>query len=581
MKCGFFIFFLFFIPPFCLCLDLPIELEPIVIEKESNDPSFPGSLISDDLKGLPFDSCEGILEYSSGLDLRKRAGFAIQQDLSIRGSVFEDNKVLVNGLEINDPQTGHYSLEIPFTAADLQEVRLKKNEQSVNFVLKKPLSSGGFLRSSFGQHALFENLLSVNFPVKDLKNRISFERKKSKGARRDTDFDIYNMSFDSFYETELKEFEFIYGLGKKEFGANGFYAWPNFTQEEEHIVQHFSSMRALFKEDHFNFELMPFFRKHFDKFVLDRHNPSFYTNYHTTYIYGLDSKIDFKELGLWLGLGRRSEKISSTNLNDHARRLKSFSVGFNPREVGNFMFSGSLKACSYSNWGWVSSFGFNAGYFLSRNLRLKFSFDKTHRLPSFTELFYLSPSNQGNPFLEVQKMNNFQWSLEYLNADFRSALSLFLREQEDTIDWVKNLQGAAWQAQNVGDINSRGVEIDFDIDFKDFFLQAIAFKYSFLELDQRRSYRYSKYLFNFLKHRLLIGPKIDIKDYLTLRPVVIFEKPKERPSRTVFNLNITYKINNDFSLFLEAENLLDSKFQELEGIDAGPRWFKGGISYKF
>ena len=73
-------------------------------------------------------------------------------------------------MEVNDPQTGHFSLEIPFTSADLKEAALDKNRQAISFVLKRPKEEGVLFTSVFGEHALFTNLLSANFAFKDIKN---------------------------------------------------------------------------------------------------------------------------------------------------------------------------------------------------------------------------------------------------------------------------------------------------------------------------------------------------------------------------------------------------------------------------
>ena len=91
-----------------------------------------------DLENFPKFSSEEVIDYFPSIDLRKRSSFGIQQDISLRGSVFEDTSINLYGVEINDPQTGHYNLEIPLTSADLEEVGIHKNAQIINFIPKKP-----------------------------------------------------------------------------------------------------------------------------------------------------------------------------------------------------------------------------------------------------------------------------------------------------------------------------------------------------------------------------------------------------------------------------------------------------------
>jgi len=582
MRCGF-LAFTFLLAPFCVFSseNSSIDLEPIVVQKQDLEALIPGWYSYIEFRDLPLNSSEDILEYITTVDLRKRIGSGIHRVMSIRGSFFEDNRILLNGIEINDPQTGHFSLEIPFTGADLDRVELAKNSRTVNFVVKKPEDKGGFLEASFGEHAYFQNLLSVNFPLKNVKNRLSLQHKKSKGARRDTDFDVYNLTFHSLWEQENKELEFLYGFLGRDFGVDGVYAAPVYTQEEEHIDQRFFSLRYLMKEDHFNIQLNPFFRRHFDKFILDRHNPSFFTNYHTTYVYGLDTRTGFIDWGLFLDLGLRKEKITSTNIGNHKRLRKTVSLGLNPKRLGNFLLEGYIRRDYHSTWEWIESFDADVGYFLGDNLKLRFSFDKTYRAPSFTELFYSSPSNRGNPGLGTQKMNSFQWGIDYLGDNLKAGLGIFLRKQKDTIDWGRNSSAVPWQAGNIGDIKAKGFDIDFDFSLGDCSLREVSLAYTFLQLDSKNPYNYSKYLFNYLKHRFLVIPRICFNGYLEVSPVLIFEDPVNSRSRVVFNLNITCKVNDGLSFFLEGQNISNEVYQELEGVDADPRWWKIGFSCRF
>ena len=90
MRRGFFFLWLGAIS--CVFAQDSIDLEPIVIEKD-NASFHPASFRSDDIDALPLASLEQVLDYSSGSDLKQRSSQGIQQDLSIRGSIFEDNKV--------------------------------------------------------------------------------------------------------------------------------------------------------------------------------------------------------------------------------------------------------------------------------------------------------------------------------------------------------------------------------------------------------------------------------------------------------------------------------------------------------
>lgn len=571
--------YLFFILPFAY--PETIELKPIVVEphtEEGNTSPF----YSEELGGVySYTSAEDALSYFPSLDLRKRGSFGIQQDLSVRGSIFEDNRISINGIEVNDSQTGHFSLEIPFLPEDLEKVSLSANSQRVDFRLKKPESSGGILKTSLGEYGFKRDILLLNFPLKELKNRLSFEHRKAKASVEDTDFETYNFTLDSLIENENSEFELVYGFLKKDFGAGGFYAAPVYMQEEEHTSQHFFSLRSLFKEDRFSFEVTPFFRRHTDKFILDRHNPYFYTNYHRTYSYGVDNNLKMDGRGILLNWGFKGDKITSTNLGNHRRGKSYLSMNLEGGDKSLLFFRTNLGGIYYSGRGLESFSDFKAGHCFSDSLSLSLLYSRVLREPSFTELYYSSPSNIGSSSLKLQKMDNFEVKLLYSGSPVKAGISLFFRNQQDTIDWVRNSSADPWQAKNAGRMKARGADLNIDLDSRIRFLKKIAFKYSFLDLQGNDDYSHSKYLFNYIKNRFLIQPEFSFKERLKIQPVFIIEKPQYSRTRLIADLSIVYGLSDNLSLSLSGKNIFNEEYEELESVKASPRWWRISFSVTF
>ena len=59
------------------------------------------------------NSFADLFRLDSSLDLRQRAPNGIQGDLSIRGAGFGQTLVLLDGLRLNDVQSGHHNLDVP------------------------------------------------------------------------------------------------------------------------------------------------------------------------------------------------------------------------------------------------------------------------------------------------------------------------------------------------------------------------------------------------------------------------------------------------------------------------------------
>lgn len=566
--------------PLISSADDSISLGKIIVKKESFSCSTKSRDIfsyQDSAKFI-FNSPEEIINYSPSVDLKLRAPYGVQQDVSIRGSIFEDNSVNIDGIEINDPQTGHYDLEIPLTAADLEEARVIKNLQKIDYILKEPESEGILLKTSFGEHALWEELLSFNFPLSDFKNRLSFEHKTSSGDRQDTDFEISTLSLNSLWLNEGKELEFLAGLTKRDFGASNFYS-SSFPHEEEHITQRYFSLRGAFEGDVFSLDNTLYFRRHTDKFILNRNNPEFFTNYHTTYVYGLKSCMDF-ENDLFFEFNTKEEKITSTNLGNHQHLGTGLSFGLREKNIIDNIITFKAGLTYYDKWDYLEDLHLGASRYLGDNLKLRFSYDRIWRIPSFTELYYLSPANIGSDNLEIQKSNNYEAGLDYKpSEDTKLILNYFFKDQKDTIDWVKNVSSDPWHAQNIEDLNTYGVEAFSQIDIRSGILKQINLGYTYLELDKANPYQLSKYVFDHNRHKIISSLIFSLKD-IDISATANYAHPAKRDDYITFDLKIQKCIDR-LKLSLEGKNILNKDYEELVDIQGAGRWFKLGAEYNF
>ena len=72
----------------------------------------------------PVQSIDQLLDYVTGLDIRQRGTNGTQADISVRGGSFDQVLVLLNGVNITDPQTGHFNLDIPLNLSDVSRVEI-------------------------------------------------------------------------------------------------------------------------------------------------------------------------------------------------------------------------------------------------------------------------------------------------------------------------------------------------------------------------------------------------------------------------------------------------------------------------
>ncbi len=81
-------------------------------------------------QGDLYNSWFDLLELDPALDLQQRAAGALQGDLSIRGATFGQTLVLLNGMRLDDVQTGHFNLDLPIPLEMLSEIEVLKGSGS-------------------------------------------------------------------------------------------------------------------------------------------------------------------------------------------------------------------------------------------------------------------------------------------------------------------------------------------------------------------------------------------------------------------------------------------------------------------
>jgi iron complex outermembrane receptor protein len=430
---------------------------------------------------MPVSSVNELLENFSGIDIRQRGAHGIQSDISIRGGSFDQNLILLNGVNITDPQTGHHSLNLPINLISVERIEILEGPGSrvfgpnafsgaINIITnqsEKNYTRAGFTAGDFG---LFSGNLVSSYKIKNTKHFISVSKSQSNGYIKNTDYDQYNLFYNSLYKSEIGKIDFQIGYTNKEFGANSFYT-PAYPDQYEQTKTTFTSLKF---ETGKKIKLIPvvYFRRHQDRFELFRYEPAaWYTghNYHLTDVYGikLDSRISTKYGVTSFGAELRSENIWSNVLGepmDDTIKVIGEPDGFYTykysRTVSNYFLEHSFTAGRFSfssgllaSWVSENDFEFNIypgvdlSYSLQKNIKTYFTFNKSLRLPTFTDLFYSGPSNIGNPNLKPEEALSYEAGLKFNNSFIKSNLSFYYRDSRNLIAWVKPINadpGAKW-----------------------------------------------------------------------------------------------------------------------------------------
>ena len=78
----------------------------------------------------PAETVNDLLKYTLGVDVRQRGAMGMQTDISIRGGTYNQVAVLLDGINITDPQTGHNSFDFPVNLCDIDRIEVLEGPAS-------------------------------------------------------------------------------------------------------------------------------------------------------------------------------------------------------------------------------------------------------------------------------------------------------------------------------------------------------------------------------------------------------------------------------------------------------------------
>jgi len=617
-----------------------LDLEEVVVSAERSPVVFSKvarlvTIISEkDARQLPGNSLNELIERSSFVDIRQRGTHGVQADISIRGGTFDQNLILLNGINITDPQTGHHSLNLPIDLNSVQRIEILEGSGSrvfgpnafsgaINIITNK--SEKNFIKTRFtaGDFGLFNGSVSGSIKYKNVGQFIAISKSISKGYTQNTDYDNLNIFYNPYFNSRFGKFDFQIGYTNRAFGANSFYT-PEYPNQFEQISTTFTSLKF---ETGNKIKIIPaiYYRAHKDRFELFRDNPaSWYTghNYHFTQIYGakLDTRVSWKFGTTSIGVEYRSENILSNKLGvamNDTIYIKNDPDGYYDKEysrdISNFFIEHSFYYNDFSiTAGFLGSYlnnfknnlniypGIDLAYELGSGFRIYSSVNKSLRLPTFTDLFYNGPKNIGNPDLVPEEAWSYENGLKYYSNFISSNLSVFLRDSENLIEWVRHkdsLETLKWETQNLTNVKTYGIQFSSKINVVKIWpnqpIKSINLNYSFIDQTIGSNEYETKYSVNYLRHNFNLNIVHKVLENIDMSWSLKYQDRAGKYEPYDLQSNI-YGIEKEFNpsfivdakifwnykrmtLFVETTNLFNNKNLDFGNIEMPGRWFIAGV----
>ena len=541
-----------------------------------------------------------LLQQVSGVDLRKRGVPGTQADLYIRGGGFDQTLLLIDGMKMDDIQTGHHTLNLLLPIQLIERIEIIKGPASrifgqnafngaINIVTKalpksdKKLFEVMVSNPTFGSFKQFGFLINSRLLLKEKFNaQLTFSRSKSDGYRYNTDYSNDFFFFKSEIKTKKNPINITSGFTEKKFGANGFYASPSAVDQYEETQASFIGISTVFGSEKLLIRPKLYWRRGQDEYIYIRNNPSVYRNLHITNKIYLDfsfSKL-FDSSRLNFGIDLSSSSISSNNLGKHNRFTSSLYADYTFKTKDNKLsFSPGFSVSNFSDMSTHFFPGVDIGFDLSEKINLYANYGKTYRIPTYTDLYYSDRNTIGNPNLNPEHAITNEIGIKYSNENIDISSSYFLRKSSNIIDYVKQSEQDKWEATNIRNLDTNG--FDFNFLFKISPNNSLRLGYTYLfDKSYVSEVNYSRYAINSLRHQLNTRLALKYSNKITHTLINRFGERSNNVSHIVYDSNLKYQLSNNSYFFINVNNIFNEEYYETNLVPMpGRNFLLGVISY--
>ena len=530
-----------------------------------------------DIAQAPVQSINDLLKYAVGVDVRQRGPIGAQTDISIRGGTQDQIILLLNGINICDPQTGHNAMDLPVDLNDIvrievlegpagriygtsslvgainivtgargerREVRGERNDQRLNMHAEGGsygYANMGFRYSLTSHPSPLTSSLSANYSRSDGYSR-------SKAGSLNTDFSGAKAFYQGQYEDDALRLHWHLGLADKGWGSSTFWASPKWQADDqyEHTTKLYTAIQGESRQGRLRLNGSIYWNQNRDRYEGYRGQPEkMKFNYNRTDVYGVSlgcyfdwhtANPDHFRNRTAFGAELRNEDLVSGNLGEPLSEThhisgtdRDYTLGVNRTNISAFMehnlllkdltISAGLVATknTWSNMNITVYPGIDVSWRPSPHWRLHASYNTSLRMPSFTEMYYKLQGYSADPHLKPEEMQAFELGATIHSSLFTIHSVLWHHHGKNMIDWIMDTSKgdeAVWQSVNHAEINSLGLETNMQLTVHG--LQfTVSYSYIYQQKEQESGI-VSQYALEYLRHKLVANAILPLTTKLSL-----------------------------------------------------------------
>lgn len=446
-------------------------------------------ITSKELLAMPATSLDEILQTVCGVEVQSRGGFGAQGDILMRGSTFTQVLMLIDGMRMNDPLTGHFNSYIPVTKKEISRIEILRGAASamygadavggvINVITKvfdndrkKDLGLNlghGFndlWQGEIGYHSGGDKFLlgggasSFSSTGQDTPHPFVPDTTSSLQPY-DTYFDIKTIGLSAAYKLNDKyTLRARSSFDYRDFSARYFYTTSTFDKSEETVTNLWNRVQLARVGAQSSSDFNIAYKRNTDQFIFSPDFPS--TNNHTTQLINLTYNHLYavsEALSLKGGLQLDKRSIESNDRGDHDDvHYGAYVMGV--YQQGKFNGNLNLRADYDENYDFQVSPSLNLSYVWPK-LVLRGSVGKSIRAADYTERYVsnnlmdlTAGRSLGNPDLSSELSWSEELGIDYsVSNGFGISATVFSRQSSDLIDYVSTPAAAIGSVSEIGSL---------------------------------------------------------------------------------------------------------------------------------
>jgi iron complex outermembrane receptor protein len=554
--------------------------EPVHFDALTRDVAL---ITADEIARLPITSVADLLRYVGGVDVRSRGPFGAQADFSLRGGNFGQVAVLVNGVRINDAQTGHHNGDIPVVLSAIERIEIVRGPGSslhgadalvgaINIITRRN-ATGAVLRVSGGSDGLLAGDVFVAGSRGVLHESLAVSGLRTSGFMFDRD--VANLAASSQTSVGDRTVLLVSHV-RKAFGANGFYGpAPSKEWTDQTLV---SIERSLATGPRWSASAVGSYRTHGDRFLWDVRQPAGFEARHRT-----QAITALVKVGRAISAGTRvtaggeigADWIRSSSLGNDGLVRGSLFAEVQQRVGARVRLDPGVRVDAYSTFGSTVNPSLGAAVALAPTVKLRSSLGRAFRIPTYTERYYRDPIHEANPALRPERAWSGEIGLDWLaGSTWLLDLTTFRRWERDGIDWVRATPQESWRTANIRHVVTGGLELGAQRQIAS--AGTIRVDYTYLNVEPGPLDVLSLYTLDYARHLVALSATIPLPAGFACAHRIGFGQRVDAQSYWLWDARLDRAFKR-FTLSLEGSNLLDAHYQEVRGVEMPGRAVRASI----